>query len=261
MRSSNHWGGALVHPTAIVGPAVELGEGCEVGPFCRFEGRVTVGDGCRFGNGVIVGSEPMDRSYRGEISSVVIGQNNFFFEYVTVHRACGEGMVTLIGDGNYIMNYVHLAHNCRIGNNCVLANGVQLGGYSEVGDNANLGGLTGVHQFCRIGKLAMVGAHSYINRDIPPFVLAAGNPCRVRGLNLVGLRRVAMAQEKVEVIVELFRILYRSNLNFRQALAQIEQRFCCGPAEKEVREFLEFCYSSKRGVELRTGSEGGVNDL
>lgn len=261
MRGLGHRCGAVVHPTAIVGPAVDLGEGCEVSPFCRFEGRVAVGDGCRFGTGVIVGSEPMDRSYRGELSGVVIGQKNVFFEYVTVHRACGEEMVTEIGDGNYIMNYVHIAHNCRIGNNCVLANGVQLGGYSEVGDNANLGGLTGVHQFCRIGRLAMVGAHSYINRDIPPFVLAAGNPCRVRGLNLVGLRRAGMAQEKVEVIAELFRIFYRSNLNFSQALAEIERRLHGGLAEKEVGEFLEFCYHSKRGVELRTGPDREADDL
>ncbi|MGQ9679057.1 MAG: acyl-ACP--UDP-N-acetylglucosamine O-acyltransferase [bacterium] len=238
-----------------------MGLRCEVGPFCRFEGRVAVGGGCRFGTGTIVGSEPMDRSYQGEASCVVIGEKNVFFEYVTVHRACGEEMVTLIGDGNYIMNYVHVAHNCRIGNNCVLANGVQLGGYSKVDDGANLGGLTGVHQFCRIGKLAMVGAHSYVNRDIPPFVLAAGNPCRVRGLNLVGLRRAGMAQEEVEVIAELFRILYRSGLNLSQALKQIEREMLGGVADKAVEDFLEFCYNSRRGIELRTGPERATDDV
>lgn len=261
MRGGGDGRSPLVHPSALVGAEVVLGLECEIGPFCRFEGRVTVGDGCRFGTGVVVGTEPMDRSYQGEESGVVIGRNNVFFEYVTVHRACGAGKVTLIGDGNYIMNYVHIAHNCRLGNNCVLTNGVQLGGYSEVNDGANLGGLTGVHQFCRIGKLAMVGAHSYVNRDIPPFVLAAGQPCRVRGLNMVGLRRAGMAQEKIEILSELFRIVYRSGLNLSQALKRVEQELQRSCAADEVNEFIEFCNNSKRGIELRTGPEEVTCDL
>jgi len=261
VRGGGNGRSPLVHPSAIIGTEVILGPGCEVGPFCRFEGKVTVGAGCRFGTGVVVGTEPMDRSYQGEESVVAIGQNNVFFEYVTVHRACGAGKMTVIGDGNYIMNYVHIAHNCRLGNNCVLTNGVQLGGYSEVADGANLGGLTGVHQFCRVGKLAMVGAHSYVNRDIPPYVLAAGRPCRVRGLNLVGLRRAGMAQEKIAVLAELFRILYRSGLNLSQALGKIERELRAGCADDEVNEFLEFCYRSQRGIELRAGPEEVTDDL
>ncbi len=261
MRGGGDGRGPLVHPSALVGAEVVLGPGCEIGPFCRFEGRVTVGANCRFGTGVVVGTEPMDRSYQGEKSEVVIGQNNVFFEYVTVHRACGPGKVTSIGDGNYIMNYVHIAHNCRLGNNCVLTNGVQLGGYSEVHDGANLGGLTGVHQFCRIGKLAMVGAHSYVNRDIPPFVLAAGKPCRVRGLNMVGLHRAKMAQEKIELLSELFRIVYRSGLNLSPALKRVEQELRESCAADEVKEFIEFCCNSKRGIELRTGPEEVQGDL
>ncbi len=246
---------AVIHPSALVGSDVVLGEGCQVGPFCNFTGRVRVGAACRFGTGVVIGGEPMDRAYQGEDSGVMIGAGNVFFEFVTVHRAVGEGNWTVVGDGNYIMSYVHIAHNCQVGNGCVITSGVLLGGYSQVDDLANLGGGTGVHQFCRIGRLAMVGAHSYVNRDIPPFLLAAGRPCRVRGLNRVGLQRAGMGAEKVKVLEELFRIVYRTNLPLSEALKRVEGELLHSAASEEVRCFLEFCASSRRGIELRSGPE------
>lgn len=249
--------GVTVHLTSIIGSEVVLGPGCEVGPFCRFEGKVAVGSGCRFGTGVVVGTPPMDKSYQGEESGVVIGKNNLFFEFVTIHRATGEGNLTKIGDDNYIMSYVHIAHNCWIGNNCTITNGVQLGGYSEVGNGANLGGLVGAHQFCRIGRLAMVGAHSYVNRDILPFMLASGRPCRIRGINRIGLERAGFSKEKVELLIEVFKTIYRSGLNLPAALERLESDFGRGktPLSAEIEELKQFCYSSRRGIELRTGPE------
>ncbi|MEO0079354.1 MAG: acyl-ACP--UDP-N-acetylglucosamine O-acyltransferase [candidate division WOR-3 bacterium] len=244
-----------VHPTALIEPTVSLGTGCEVGPFCRFEGRVEVGPNCRFGTGVCLGSRPMDRKFQAEETAVRIGSGNIFHDYSTVSRSVGEGTATVIGDNNYIMAYVHIAHNCRIGSGCILTNGVQLAGHVEVFDQANLGGLVGVHQFCRIGRLAMVGAGSYVNKDIPPFMLAAGNPCRVRGLNLVGLRRAGISDSALSLLKQAFRIIYRSNYNLAQALKLIENELSGKTAGIELAELLEFCHSSKRGIELRTGPE------
>ncbi len=261
MRSGGNGGGAVIHPSAIVDKQVALGEGCEIGPFCVIDGVVKMGARCRLKSGVVIGAEPMDRNYCGESSAVVIGADNLFFEFVTVHRATGRDGVTEIGDNNYIMSYVHIAHNCRIGSNCTLTSGVQLGGYVQVDDYANIGGLTGVHQFCRIGRLAMVGAHSYVNRDIPPFMLAAGNPCRVRGINVVGLQRAGYGKEKIEILKEAFRIIYRSCLPLNLALKRVEDELLFTVAGLEIRELLEFCNSSVRGIELRTGRERGEDEL
>lgn len=235
----------------MVGPQVELGPGCEVGPFCHVQGRVRIGAGTRLISGVTIGSLPTDRRYGGEDTEVTIGRDNLFFEYSTVHRAVGAGQVTAIGDGNMVMAYVHIAHNCRVGSRCVITNGVQLAGHVAVNDDANIGGLTGVHQFCRVGQLAMVGACSYVNKDIPPFMLAAGNPCRVRGLNTLGLRRAGIATETITAIRHAFRLIYRSGLNLSQALSTIEEELTTGPDRTEVRMLVDFCRESARGVALR----------
>ncbi len=255
MRSEGNRGGPLIHPAAIIGSRVTLGAGCEIGPFCVLEGMVRLGARCRLKTGVVIGTEPMDRNYRGENSAVIIGVENIFFEFASVHRATGKDGITQIGDNNYIMSYVHIAHNCRIGSHCTLTSGVQLGGYVQVDDYANIGGLTGVHQFCRIGRLAMVGAYSYVNRDIPPFMLAAGNPCRVRGLNILGLQRAGYSGEKILIIKDAFRIIYRSQLPFNVVLKKVEDELLSTVAAAEIRELVEFCNSSVRGIELRTGRE------
>ncbi|MGB9742671.1 MAG: acyl-ACP--UDP-N-acetylglucosamine O-acyltransferase [bacterium] len=252
MHGNSHRRGPLIHPTAIISPQAQLGAEVEIGPFCVLEGAVIIGDHCRVKTGVVIGAEPMDKKYQGETTAVQIGTENTLFEYVTVHRATGEGSRTLIGDRNYIMSYVHIAHNCRIGSDCILTSGVLLGGHSEIHDGACLGGATGVHQYCRIGRLAMVGAHTYINRDIPPFMLAAGNPCRVFGLNLIGLQRAGFSREKIAILKEAWCLLYRSSLSLDQALNRVEAELLSGPAEIEIRQLLEFCAASQRGIELRT---------
>jgi UDP-N-acetylglucosamine acyltransferase len=234
-----------------------LGDGCEVGPFCHFDGRVTAGERNRFAAGVAIGGAPMDTKYEGEDTEVRIGSGNTFFEYTTVHRASGKGNATVIGDDNFVMAYVHIAHNCRVGNGCVITNGVQLGGYVEVGDRANIGGLAGIHQFCRIGTLAMVGAHSYVNKDIPPYMLAAGHPCCVRGLNTVGLRRAGVSDSAQSLLRRAYRIIYRGGLNLSQALSTIEAELPplgeLGHGREQLDELVRFIRSSERGIELRSG--------
>jgi UDP-N-acetylglucosamine acyltransferase len=255
MRSNGNRSGALIHPTAIISPGAKLGAGCEIGPYCVIAGEVTIGERCRLKTGVVIGAEPMDKKYQGENTPVQIGAENIMFEYVTVHRATGSGEKTIIGDRNYIMSYVHIAHNCRIGSDCVLTSGVLLGGHCQVADGATIGGAAGVHQHCRIGRLAMVGAHSYVNRDIPPFMLAAGNPCRVVGLNLVGLQRAGFSAEKIALLKDAWRLLYRSRLPLNLALARIEAELLPGPAQTEIHQLLEFCATSERGIELRTAPD------
>ena len=246
-----------VHDTAIIGPEVALARGCNVGPFCNFEGRVIAGERNRFGAGVAVGGAPMDTKYQGEDTEVRIGSGNTFFEYTTIHRASGAGNVTVVGDDNLVMAYVHIAHNCHLGSGCVVTNGVQLAGYVELGDHANIGGLAGVHQFCRIGTLAMVGACSYVNKDIPPYMLAAGNPCRVVGLNSVGLRRAGLGASVMTALRRAHRIIYRRGLNLGQALHRIENDLLPESAadggKEQLDELVRFIRSSARGVELRGG--------
>jgi len=248
-----------IHPTALIGPEVKLGSGCEVDPFCHLEGRVTAGERNRFATGVAIGGAPMDTKYEGEDTELRIGSGNTFFEYTTVHRASGTGNATVIGDDNFVMAYVHIAHNCRIGNGCVITNSVQLGGHVEVGDRANIGGLTGIHQFCRIGTLAMVGAHSYVNKDVPPYMLAAGHPCRVRGLNSVGLRRAGVGEPVQSLLRRAYRIIYRGSLNLGQALSSIETELLPqsepGHGREQLEELVRFISSSERGVELRSGRQ------
>ena len=249
--------GPGVHPSAVVGARVSLGPNCEVGPFSHLEGRVTAAGRNRFGVGVAIGGAPMDTEYEGEDTEVRIGSDNTFFEYTTVHSASGAGNATVIGDCNFVMAYVHIAHNCRVGSRCVITNGVQLGGHVQVGDRANIGGLVGIHQFCRVGTLAMVGAYSYVNKDIPPYTLAAGNPCRVRGLNAVGLRRAGVSEPALAVLRRAFRTVYQSDLNLGQALRMIESDLLAqsqpGGGREQLEELIRFVRSSERGVELRSG--------
>lgn len=249
-----------VHETALVGPMVVLGAGTAVGPFCRLEGDVKVGSGCRFSTGVVVGTPPMDREYAGEETGVTIGSRNRFHEYTTVHRSTGPGTRTVIGDDNCIMAYVHIAHNCRVGDGCTLTNGVQLAGHVEVGNRANIGGLVGVHQYCRVGEVAMVGAHTYVNRDVPPFVVVQGNPCRVRGLNTIGLDRAGVPPGAVAALKRAYRLLYRADFNLSQALDRIENELMHevepGSGREQLEALVEFIGSSSRGIELRSSKDG-----
>lgn len=269
MRSDGHrraegLSEATVDARAVVEPKVSLGPGTVVGPFCQFKGRVSIGGGCRFFAGVVVGAEPMDRGYQGEETEVVVGKDNTFREYSTVHRSTGPGTATVVGDNNYVMAYVHIAHNCKVGNGCVIANGTQLAGHVEVGDRAYLGGLVGIHQHCRIGELAMVGAGSYVTKDIPPYSLVQGQPCRVRGLNAVGLARAGVSVAARAALKRGFKLIYRSGLNLSQALVHLDSLILAsepGAGLEELEKLVRFIRSSRRGIELREGKGSIVQGL
>lgn len=252
-----------IHPLAVVHPDARLGRGVEVGPFCLIGEKTRIGDGTKLFSNVIInghtvvgrdneihpfaviGGTSQDKKYRGEISYVRIGDRNVIREYVTINRGTGAETETVIGDDNHLLTGVHIAHNCRIGNRVVMSNLASLAGHVLVGDNANIGGMVGVHQFVRIGRMAMIGGMSRVVKDIPPFMLVEGNPTSIYGLNTVGLKRVNMVAETVAELKEAYRILYRSNLNLSNALADLNGKM----RSDEGRELIAFLQEeTDRGI-------------
>lgn len=224
--------GATLHPTVKVGPYAVIGEKVTVGPdtdigaHVVIDGHTEIGAGNQIFPGAVIGIEPQDLKYDGSISLVKIGNNNRIREYVTVNRATHAGEATVIGDDNLLMAYVHVAHNCVIGNQVIIANAVSLAGHVEIESNAVIGGVLGIHQFVHIGRFAMLGGMSRIDRDVPPYMVVEGNPCRVRGLNAVGLRRSGITDidqgRLYRELKEAYRLLYRSNLPLSEAIANLE---------------------------------------
>ncbi len=242
-----------IHKSVVIGSytiiedGVEIGEGTEIGNFVVIKSGTRIGKNNKIFSGVQLGTDPQDYHFKGEYSECIIGDSNIIREYATISRATGKKNQTIIGNNNFIMTYVHIAHNVRIGNNTVIASGSQLGGYVEVDDFATIGGLAGVHQFCRIGKYAMLGAKSYLNKDLPPYFLASGNRARVYGVNNKGLAKYNFAQEELEQIKQLFKLIYKSKLNLQQALTLMEKESNNQYAEVIIR----FIRNSKRGILLR----------
>ncbi|MDY6781943.1 MAG: acyl-ACP--UDP-N-acetylglucosamine O-acyltransferase [Cyanobacteriota bacterium] len=218
---------AELHPTVRVGPytivgeRVKIGPQTTIGPHVVIEGPTEIGMGNRIFPGAAIGLESQDKKYQGAESWVKIGDRNRIREYVTINRATGEGEATEIGNDNLFMAYVHVAHNCRIENSVVIANNVALGGHVEIESKAIIGGVLGVHQFVRIGQLAMVGGMTRIVRDVPPYMLVEGSPARVRSLNLVGLQRADFTSEEIGQLKKSFRMLYRSDYSFTRAVEQL----------------------------------------
>ncbi len=237
-----------VEPFAAIESGVTIGNNCEIGPQVVLRAGTVIGSGCRLRAGVVIGDPPMDAAFKGEVSGVRLGDNNDLREYVTIHRATGRNRNTVIGSDNLVMPYTHIAHNCRIGNHVTITNACQLAGHVEVADFAVLGGMTGIHQFVRIGAYAMAGACSYLSQDLPPFMLGAGNPFRVRGINRVGLRRAGFTTGQIDRLREVYRLVYRSNLNLTAALARIRKQF---PDSAHARQFIAFCRKSERGIQLK----------
>lgn len=210
-----------VGPYAVIGEQVKIGPQTTIGPHAVIEGPTEIGIGNKIFPGAAIGLETQDLKYKGATSSVKIGDHNRIREYVTINRATDEGEVTQIGDRNLLMAYVHVAHNCMIENQVVIANNVALAGHVEIESNAVIGGVLGVHQFVRIGRLAMVGGMSRIDRDVPPFMLIEGNPARVRSLNLIGLKRSGLSGDDVALFKKAFRLLYRSDKSLTQAVEEL----------------------------------------
>jgi len=237
-----------VGPYAIIGPDVEIGKGTKIGAHAVIDGYTTIGDGCRIFTGAVVGSIPQDLKYKKDTKSILkVGKNNIIREYVTMNPGTDEGGITSIGDGNLFMAYSHVAHDCKVGNNCIIANSGTIAGHVELEDRVVIGGLAAIHQFTRIGKLAIIGGCSKVVQDVPPFSLCDGHPASVFGLNMVGLRRAGISKEAQLALKKAFKILFYSGLSFKTAIQRVMSDSECIGFE-EVRYLLGFIRDSKRGV-------------
>jgi len=257
-----------IHPTAIVDPGAELGEGVIVHPFTLIEGGVQIGDRCEIGPhavirtgtrmgpgnrvtiGAVIADFPQDLKFHNEPTYVHIGADNHIREYVTIHRATGEGNSTVIGDGNMLMAYSHVGHNCVLGNSIMLANVVQLAGHTVVEDFVVMGGLAGTHQFTRIGTMCMVAARAGVRRDAPPYMLMEGDTARPLTLNLVGLRRRGVSAEAIAALKLAHRLIYRSDQNVTEAIALVRQEVPMLPEVQRLIEFLEHVPEGRHGRQL-----------
>ena len=238
-------GGVSVGPYAVIGEHVRLGEGTSVGPHAVIEGWTTIGQSCDIGVGAFLGGPPQDLKYRGQRSFLRIGDHTCIREYVTVHRSAEEDGVTIVGAHDFLMAYTHVAHDCRLGDHVIMVNYTGLSGYVEVEDHAFISGHNAVHQFVRIGYLAMVSGASRVVKDIPPFMIAEGNPTRIRGLNVVGMRRLGLGPTVRGELRRAYRLLYRSGLNTSQALEDMRQG---GLTSGEVQRLITFVEGAKRGI-------------
>jgi UDP-N-acetylglucosamine acyltransferase len=252
-----------IHPTAIVDPKAEIGPGTIVGPYCVVHADVVLGPNCWLQHHVTlagpmragaqnkfyaycsIGQQTQDLKYAGEPTYLEIGDENTFREFVTVNRSTTSDGKTRVGSRGNFLAYSHIGHDCVVGNEVVFSNNGTLAGHVEVGDNAVMGGLTAVHQFCRIGRFAITGGCSKIVQDVPPFMIADGNPAEIRGVNLVGLERKNYPAESVKLIKEAFRLIYRSKYNTGQALEAVRKEL---PQSEEVREIAEFIEKTERGI-------------
>lgn len=232
--------GVSIGPFSIVGPEVELGDRCAVGAHVILEGSVTAGPDNQIGHGTHLGGTPQDFSFkRGTRSFVRIGSGNIIREYVTVHLGTSEGSATTIGNNNFLMGGVHLAHNCTIGNHCILANNVLLAGYTTFGNRIVVGGDVVFHQFMRVGDGAMVRGGTAWSKEIPPFTVGGGVNL-LAGINSIGLRRSGFNPAERREISDLYKLVFRSGLNLRQALARTEG----GEFSPPARQFLDFLQST-----------------
>ncbi len=248
---------ALVSPDAILGEGVQIGafaivgEGCELGagvviaPRATLERNVKLAANVKIGSGSIIGGDPQDLKYRGEHTTVEIGENTTVREYTTINRGTTHSMKTVIGRNSFLMSYVHVAHDGHVGDGVILANGTQLAGHVTVEDKAIISGLSAVHQFVRIGKFSFIGGCSRVAKDIPPFLKAVGNPLRLYGLNTVGLERNGIPEAVRRELKRAYRLFFRSELNVSQARERATEELEPFP---EVEEFLRFFNESQRGV-------------
>ena len=248
---------ALVSPDAILGDGVQIGafaiigEGCELGPGvviaprATLERNVKLAANVKIGSGSIIGGDPQDLKYRGEHTTVEIGENTTVREYSTINRGTTHSMKTVIGRNSFLMSYVHVAHDGHVGDGVILANGTQLAGHVTVEDKAIISGLSAVHQFVRIGKFSFIGGCSRVAKDIPPFLKAVGNPLRLYGLNTVGLERNGIPEAVRRELKRAYRLFFRSELNVSQARQRATEELDPFP---EVEEFLRFFNESQRGV-------------
>ena len=229
-------------PYSVIEDNVVLGDGCKIGPNVQICEHTVVGNNCEIHKGSVVGGIPQDKKFKGEVTRTVIGDNNVIREYVTINRGTtGGGKETLIGKGNLIMCYVHIAHDCIIGDNTIISAYAGLAGHIQIDNGAVISPMVGIHHFCRIGELAYVGGMSKVTQDVPPFIMADGNPCRFRGLNLVGLRRNQLTPGAIAALKETYRILFlekRKNLSEMVVMMKTIEEFSF-PEVQQLVGFIE----------------------
>jgi UDP-N-acetylglucosamine acyltransferase len=253
----------MIHPTAVIDAKAEIGAGCEIGPYCVIGGDVVLGENCRLhahvvidghtvlgdGNEIFpfasIGLKTQDLKWKGGVTRTRIGNGNTFREYVTVHSATGDGEATTIGSHNHILAYCHIAHNVTLGNHIIMSNVATLAGHITVEDCAVIGGLAAVHQFCRVGTMSIIGGCSKVVQDVPPYMLADGNPARTRTINKVGLDRNGVSEEAQAALRQAYKILFRKGLTLPNGLAKIEKEL---PALPELRHLADFVRQSERGI-------------
>ena len=247
---------ALVDPTAEIGNDVEIGAFAIVGPHCivgdgsriaaraTLERNVTLGQGVSVGIGTVLGGDPQDLKYKGEPTRVEVGDGTTIREYSTINRGTTQSFKTSVGRNCFIMSYVHLAHDCHVGDGVIISNGTQLAGHVTIDEKAILSGQIGIHQFATIGRYCFIGGCSRVNKDIPPYVKAVGNPIKLYGLNVVGLERNGFPEEVRRELKRAYRMFFKSELNLSQARARAEAEL---HPYAEIKEFLAFFERSDRG--------------
>lgn len=261
-----------IDPSARIAPEVELAPDVEVGPGVIIEGPSRIGPGCRIlahayigpyttmgqdnliGFGAVIGYEPQDYAFKGEESYTIIGDHNLIREYVTIHRGTKPGSATRVGHHNFLMGLSHMAHNAVLGNHVIVVNGALVGGYAEVADRAYISANCLIHQFCRVGTLALMRGGSRTSRDVPPYCIIDWEHT-VRGLNVIGLRRAGFSSPQIGPLRQAVRVLFGRRTNLRLALERVEQEI---PLTPEVTHLLEFIRSSERGVALGPKSSQDV---
>ena len=242
--------GVTVGPYAVVGPHVRIGEGSSIGAHCVVEGHTTIGRDNRLFQFASIGGAPQDKKYAGEPTRLVIGDGNTIREFVTINTGTvQDGGLTTVGNDNWIMAYVHIAHDCHVGSHTIIANATQLGGHVHLGDWAFLGGLSGVHQFVRVGAHAMTGFQTRLSQDLPPFVTAAGNPAAATGINAEGLRRRGFSPERIAQVRQMHKLLYRQGHTLAAGMAAIEaMRGQLPGSEADLALMLDLLASAERGI-------------
>lgn len=252
-----------IHPTAIVDPKAEIAAEVAIGPYAVVQQDVVIGNGCQIGShvlihagtrigqncrvfkGAVLGTDPQDLKYAGEQTTLKIGDNTTVREFCTLNRGSSHRLKTVVGSNTLLMAYVHIAHDCIIGNNVILANAVNMAGHVTIEDFVSVGGMTPIHQFVKIGKHSFIGGGLRVPKDVPPYILAAGEPLTYEGINKVGLSRRGFSGEVMLQMRRAYKLIYRSKLNVSQAISQIESTMEIIP---EIQDIIEFIRASERGI-------------
>ena len=253
----------MIHPTAVIHPKARISEDCEIGPYCVVGPNVELGERCKLHSHVVIdghtklgkeneafpfaclGLKSQDLKWKGGITRTEIGDGNTFREHVTIHSATNEGGVTRVGSNNHILAYSHVAHDVQVGSHVIMSNVATVAGHVVIEDHAVIGGLAAIHQFCRIGTLSMVGGCSKVVQDVPPFMIADGNPAQTRTINKVGLERRGLSEAAQAALKQAYKLLFREGLTISNAVAKIEAEL---PALAEVQHLVAFVRASERGL-------------